>query len=195
MSKLKLTLAPSKAKKGGKPTQDLGPAVTRKASEYHGLALKKKTLEGQLEVLKENIVEYVVNERNSDLKIGKVNTTVPLALEGGHKLSVIWAEKFKALPVENRANLQEVFGEDYGRVIEERTEVKLVGNLAAIEKALGPKAMAALQVHLEIERTLCVRKGAYATAAEFYEQGDSDRGDALVELIDVTGQAPSLKCD
>ena len=145
--------------------------------------------EGLVNTVKGELVAEARAIRSAELRSGIVR-----GIKHG-KVHVVWRESFSGMLTDNIPPFRRVFGDQYARVIEEETKVVLKKGttLAAIEAAIGPEARDALSELLTITECVKPRKGASEACAEMFRNGDSERGEELLQIIEHCISIPQVK--
>lgn len=165
------------------------------ASEFRKVALEFDDVEARKKIARDALLEIVTERRDANLLNGNAETTVKIPTDDGNRVLVLYTEKYRDLPIENVAALRECFGQDYSLFAEESTSVSLRKNatLEDLEKAVGPKAWAALQSFLDVSQGVSPRKGAFDNIAALRKKGKAELAQDLTSFMDACITSPTVR--
>ncbi len=164
---------------------DLATAGRSAATAYVEIAAELDAVKAKLAQARAAMMTLVRVQRERDLRAGHHPTTTKVATDAGSPVTVVWQERYRALPDRALVPAEVVATSESARL---RRGV----DVAALEHHLGD-AFDRLLPLLEVKRDRKLAKGTIERAALAYLRGDSTTGDLLRMLIDSTNAEPMVR--
>jgi hypothetical protein len=189
--KLNLKAAAARSASVTKPAH----TATAEATKYRDLAIRMDELKAELEVARDELLGIVDAEKDAKVRAGEEVTSIKVPTDDGNRVLVVYTEKFKHLDIENVGELKAAFGADYTLVVEEHETLTFNAgvSIAAIEKAIGKPALTKLTALLSVKESVTPRKGAVKECSRLFREGETEKGEDLLTLLEATLYSPQVR--
>jgi hypothetical protein len=165
------------------------------ADNYHRLKERCDELNAELKLLREELITAAKSAWQDALRSGTNAKTVRVAAHGGRSVDVSWSERFYMLDMSSLDDLRGMFGSNLSLYVRETEKIKWQSGIStdAMRNAIGDEAMSKLMTLMTVESGVVPEAAIVAKAAACFMAGDSETGEAILEVLDASQYSPAVK--